>query len=286
MANRVWHHLFGDGLVRTVDNFGTTGETPSHPELLDYLAKQFVKDGWSVKKLVRQVVLSRTYRLSAAYAEANYDKDPDNVLLWRHEQRRLTAEQIRDALLAVGGTLDGSRPYGSPVAKMPDAEIRDGRRGRGFDRDGGSHRSVYLPVARSLVNPMMDTFDFAEPTMVIGDRDVTTVATQALFLMNNEFAVGQSRRLAEKLLADTSIGNDATRLDYAYGRVLGRSATAAEKDRALAYLEAFEADAGGPSGSGGAKGGTGSAGTTRAKLDAWASFVQALVASAEFRYLN
>jgi hypothetical protein len=282
MVNRVWHHLFGQGLVRTVDNFGSTGEAPSHPELLDYLAKQFVKDGWSVKKTIRQVVLSRTYRLSAAYAEANYNADPDNVMLWRHEQRRLTAEQIRDALLAVGGTLDAARPAGSPVAKMPDAEIREGRRGRMFDRDGGLYRSVYLPVARSLVTPMMDTFDFAEPTMVIGDRDVTTVATQALFLMNNEFAAGQSRRLAEKLLADTSIGSDADRVDHAYGRTVGRSATEAERARALAYLAAFAADAAADSAPGG-KGGTGPA---KARVDAWASFVQALVASAEFRYLN
>ncbi|HEX8912943.1 MAG TPA: PSD1 and planctomycete cytochrome C domain-containing protein [Humisphaera sp.] len=273
MANRVWQHLFGEGLVRTVDNFGTTGETPSHPELLDHLATQFVRDGWSVKRLVRSVVLSHTYRLASTYDPKSFNADPENRLLWRHGQRRLDAEQIRDAMLVVGGNLETSRPAASPVARLPDAEIRQGRRGADFDRTGGEHRSVYLPVVRAMTVPMMDTFDVAEPTMVTGARDVTTVATQALFMMNNEFAVAQARRLAERVRDDVSSGTDEQRVDRAYAIALGRGATAAERARGVAYVNAFAAEAG-------------TADKAKARADGWAAFCQALVASAEFRYLN
>jgi len=267
MVNRIWHHLFGAGLVRTMDNFGTTGETPSHPELLDHLADRFVQDGWSVKKMIRSLVLSRAYQLASSHDARNYQADPGNTLVWKHSLRRLDAEEVRDAMLFVGQSLDLSRPAGSPVADLPAVELRENRRGSAIDRSGGNHRSVYVPVVRSLVQPMMDTFDFAEPTMVTGERDVTTVATQALFLMNNEFSLQQSRRLAEMLLQDSSIGNDDARLDHAYGWTLGRSATAAEKARAMAYLGEFSAG-----------------NATRA--DAWTSLVQALIASAEFRYVQ
>src|SRR5262249_34860634 len=115
MANRVWHHLFGAGLVTSVDNFGVTGDAPSHPDLLDHLARQFVRDGWSVKKLVRAVVLSRAYQLGPDAPDANTKRDPANRLVWRHSPRRLSAEEIRDAALAAAGTLDRTRPVGSPV---------------------------------------------------------------------------------------------------------------------------------------------------------------------------
>jgi mono/diheme cytochrome c family protein len=263
MVNRIWHHLFGQGIVTTVDNFGSTGAVPSHPELLDYMARQLVANGWSVKKTIRQIVLSRTYRLGASYNAANYAVDPANVLLWRHAQRRLDAEQLRDAMLVIGGNLESARPAASPVAKLPEVEIRPGRRGGEFDR-GGEHRSVYLPVVRGLVVPMMETFDVAEPTMVTGARDVTTVATQALFLMNNDFAIGQAKKLADRVNADISSGTDAQRIDRAYAYTLGRSPTAAERTRALGFVETF----------GGSEG------------DGLAALCQALMASAEFRYLN
>ena len=117
MANRVWRHLFGAGIVRTVDNFGTSGERPSHPELLDQLAVRFVADGWSVKKLIREIVLSRSYRQSSTYDENAFRTDPENRLLWRAAKRRLDAEAIRDAMLAVSGELDAARPAGSLVAR-------------------------------------------------------------------------------------------------------------------------------------------------------------------------
>jgi cytochrome c553 len=273
MVNRIWRHLFGEGIVRTVDNFGSTGEDPSHPELLDYLAKQFTtRDGWSVKKTVRSIVLSRTYRLAPTFNDANYQVDPANTYFWRHAPKRLEAEQIRDSLLAIGNSLDLTRPLASAVAHLGDTEIREGRRGASFDNTGGTHRSVYMPVVRAMVAPMMDVFDFAEPTMVTGDRDVTTVATQALFLMNNPFTIEQSHRLADRLLADSSIGNDGVRIDHAYGWTLGRSATQGEKTRALGYIEAFVKEA--------------DRDDSKTRADAWTSFVQALVASAEFRYVN
>jgi hypothetical protein len=243
------------------------------------------RDGWSVKKAIRSIVLSRTYQLAATHDAANYAADPANALLWRHAPKRLEAEQIRDAMLAVGGTLDVARPAGSPVARLPDAELREGRRGATFDRTGGTSRSVYLPVVRGLLNPMMDTFDLADPAMVTGQRDVTTVATQALFMMNNPLAADQSRRLAGRLLADTSLANDAGRIDEAYRWTLGRPATPAEQARAAAYLAAFTAGAG--AGEPAKADESAKAGEpAKVKLDAFATFVQALVASAEFRYLN
>ena len=276
MVNRVWMHLFGAGLVRTVDNFGTTGEKPSHPELLDYLAAQFMNDGWSLKKLLRSLVLTRTYQLASTYDAASAEIDPSDRLLWRMATRRLEAEQIRDATLAVGGNLDLARPLGSPVMNLPYNEVRMAQsimpppNPRRPDRPnrprppevGGvaNHRSVYLPVLRSLVPPALDVFDFAEPSLCTGSRDVTTVATQALYLMNNPFVLDQSRRFAERVQADKALDEDA-RVDLAYRIALARTPTDAERAQALEYLRA---------------GGR----------DPWAGFCQVLLASAEFRYLN
>src|SRR5207248_2889418 len=125
MANRVWQHLFGRGLVGSVDNFGVTGDTPSHPELLDHLATRFVKEGWSVKRLVRAIVLSRAYQLSAEAPAANLGVDPANRLVWRHSPRRLDAEEIRDAMLAAAGTLDRNRPSGSPARDFKVKEMNN-----------------------------------------------------------------------------------------------------------------------------------------------------------------
>ncbi|MEX2559704.1 MAG: DUF1553 domain-containing protein, partial [Pirellulales bacterium] len=184
MANRVWRHLFGAGIVRTVDNFGFSGERPSHPELLDHLAVRFVADGWSVKKLVREIALSRTYRQASTYDEDAFRADPDNRLLWRAAKRRLDAEAIRDAMLVVSGELDAARPAGSLVARhigdRPisliglDASLP-------ADLDGSLHRSVYLPVLRDRLPEVLDLFDFAEPSLVSGDRETTNVPLQALY---------------------------------------------------------------------------------------------------------
>jgi cytochrome c553 len=259
MANRVWSHLFGEGIVPTVDNFGSTGERPSHPELLDHLATRFVEQGWSVKKLVREIALSRTYQLGGEARAGNMAVDPANRLLWRSSPRRLDAEALRDAILAVSGQLDATPLAGSPVAHLSGQVAA--KNGRGFEPEETCHRSVYLPIVRDAVPDFLHVFDFADPSSLNGHRDVTTVATQALLLMNNSFVTGQARLWAEKLLAGKS-ADDAARIDAAYQGALGRAPSAEERDRVQKYLGA------------------------RPDKQAWAGFCQALFECAEFRYLG
>jgi len=269
MVNRTWHHLFGRGIVRTVDNFGETGERPTHPELLDNLAISFQEDDWSVKSLIRRMVLSRTYRMSSNYSEAHYAVDPGNESLWRMRQKRLDAESMRDSMLAIGGELELSRPVGSPVMKLPINEI-----GRSLARAkktlDGNYRSVYLPIMRSFVPQILQTFDFAEPSMVKGSRDVTTVPTQALYLMNNPFVHRQSKNLARILMDKDGLTN-AERIELAYKLALSRAPTTFEAIRSLTYLKSFQDR--------NEKG-------SNPDLNALASLCHALFSVAEFRYLN
>jgi hypothetical protein len=263
MANRVWGHLFGRGIVETVDNFGLSGAAPTHPELLDHLAVRFVDGGWSVKSLVRSLVLSRTYRLAVAYPAANVAADEGNALFWRAHLRRLEAEAIRDSVLAAAGTLDLDRPEGAPFDRSVGADlakVNNRRAGAASDVIARPVRSVYLPVFRSRLPGMFTVFDFAEPDQVNGRRDVTTVPTQALFFLNNPFVVSAARSTADRLLQPAA-ADDATRVREAYARVLGRFPTPEESARALDYV------ARDPGGAG------------------WAAFVQALFSSAEFRYI-
>jgi hypothetical protein len=242
LANRVWQHLFGEGIVRSVDNFGVTGDLPSHPELLDHLATRFIRDGWSVKKLVRSVVLSRAYQLSSDAPTANVNVDPANRFVWRHSPRRLDAEEIRDAMLAAAGKLDLSRPTASPAKDLRVTELPNNgpvARKIGDEGRGSLHRSVYLPLLRGLVPASLEVFDFAEQGMVTGSRDTTTVATQALYLLNDPFVRRQSLTLAEKLLNRADV-DDATRVDLAYRLTAGRSATPFEIERAKSYLADYE----------------------------------------------
>ena len=203
MANRVWHYLLGAGIVRTVDNFGTHGERPSHPELLDHLAVKFVQQKWSVKSLIREIVLSRTYRQASTFNPAAFEQDPDNRLLWRANKRRLDAESIRDGMLFVSGELDYSRPAGSLVAELGERQVAV----FGFipqappDLDGSLHRSIYLPVLRDRLPDVLDLFDFAEPSLVTGARETTNVPLQALYLMNSPFVTARSQALATRVLS-------------------------------------------------------------------------------------
>ena len=217
MVNRVWHHLFGTGLVRTVDNFGVTGESPSHPELLDHLAVRFLDNGWSVKKLVREIVLSRTYRQASTYDKQSFQADPDNRLLWRAAKRRLDAESIRDAMLVVSADLDTKRPAGSIVARVigdrPISLIGLDRRVPA-DLDASLHRSVYLPVLRDRLPDVLDLFDFAEPSLVTGGRDTTNVPVQALYLMNSPFVQARAESLARRLRRETDTQQDQVRRSF------------------------------------------------------------------------
>jgi hypothetical protein len=225
MVNRVWKHLFGKGLVSSVDNFGITGDRPSHRELLDYLARRFVDHGWSVKKLIRMIVLSRAYHLSAETTPANIAADPGNRLVWRHSPRRLDAEEIRDAMLAVAGKLDRTRPKGSPAMNMKVIELtNNGAEAKRILKaaDSSTHRSVYLPLVRTLVPRSLEVFDFAEQGMVTGSRDTTTVPTQALYLLNDPFVRQQATTLAEMVRRRSELG-DPDRITLAYRLTLGRN---------------------------------------------------------------
>ncbi len=218
MVNRVWRHLFGRGLVSSVDNFGVTGAAPSHPELLDYLAARFVRDGWSVKRLIRGLVLTRAYGLGSEEIEQNRAVDPDNRLVWRHAPRRLEAEELRDAVLAAADMLDPAPGEGSPAGKLRVVELSDTSaeaRRIVAAAIASRHRSIYLPLVRGITPRSLEVFDFAEQGMVTGSRDTTTVATQALYLLNDSFIRRQALALAERLLARDAI-DDAERINWAY----------------------------------------------------------------------
>ena len=265
MVNRIWHHLFGSGLVRTVDNFGATGSKPSHPQLLDHLAVRFVADDWSIKKVIRSIMLSRVYQLSADHSKANYAKDPDNVLLWHATRRRLSVEALRDAMMAVSGQLDLKRPSGSIVMHIKSGEIGRTINSSNF-KVNNNHRSVYLPIMRQLTPQMFDVFDFAEPSNVKGRRDITTVATQALFLMNSRFVRNQAEALAGRLLKVQGL-DDAARVKMAYEVVLSRPPVEHETKRILDYV-------------------TQESGAGTSRSEALTNFCHALLASGEFQYLN
>jgi hypothetical protein len=241
IVNRVWQHLFNEGLVKSVDNFGSTGDVPSHPELLDYLAARFVREGWSVKKLVRQLVSSRVYRLGALTTAKHIEIDPSNRLLWRHAPRRLHAEEIRDATLAATGTLILARPRASAARDLKVMELPDnGPIARRIEKEARDsvHRSVYLPLLRGVTPTSLEVFDFAEQGMVTGRRDATTVATQALFMLNDPFVRRQSLNLAERLLGRDEL-DDHARVNLAFESTLGRRATAAEFDFVESYVSDY-----------------------------------------------
>ncbi|MFQ5734487.1 MAG: PSD1 and planctomycete cytochrome C domain-containing protein [Planctomycetaceae bacterium] len=272
MANRVWQHLFGVGLVKTVDNFGLNGERPQHPELLDHLAIRFAGNGWSVKSLIKEIMLTRAYQLSSDYHEKNNTIDGDNRLVWRGGRRRLNAEAIRDAILAVSGQLDRVRPKSSTLARAGQGEI--GRRlNVNSLRAGGNFRSVYLPVIRQAMPEMMRVFDVADPSLVVGERDVTTVPTQALFMMNSPFVMQQSAAMAKRLFAEKGM-DDAARVRFAYRLALSREPTKRESDRVLKFIAEYRE----------MLGKNVKAGSDR-ELEGWTAFCQTLFASAEFRYL-
>ena len=242
IVNRIWQHLFQQGIVSTVDNFGTTGDKPTHPELLDHLAKQFVQGGWSVKKLVRTIVLSHTYRLSADSVTANFAVDPANRLVWRHLPRRLDAEEIRDATLSVAGQLKLTRPEGSLAKDFKVIEMRNNgpeARGLGEKSSLSVHRSVFLPLVRGVTPRSLEVFDFADQGLVTGSRETTTVPTQALYLLNDPFVRRQSLAFAERLVQQAEL-NDYDRINLAYRLAFGRSASASELDQANRYVADFE----------------------------------------------
>jgi hypothetical protein len=201
MVNRVWKHHFSEGIVSSPDNFGRTGDAPSHPELLETLAARFIEQGWSVKSLHRQIVLSEAYGRSSRASGAARKQDPDNRLLSHMPVRRLEAESIRDAMLAVSGRLDPK--IGGPSVTPHISSYQDGRgkpRASG-PLDGEGRRSLYIEVRRNFLTPLLLAFDYPLPVQTIGRRSVSTVASQALMLMNNDFVAGQAGHWAKRLVA-------------------------------------------------------------------------------------
>jgi hypothetical protein len=298
-VNRIWEHLFGTGIVSSVDNFGLMGEKPTNQALLDYLAVRFMDQGWSTKKMIREIVMSRAYRLSTATLARNEKADPDNKLLWRANRRRLEVEAIRDSLLMVAGRLDVTPPTASPVLNYPRATpvIRRIRPGAVEDYAVTMQtRSVYVPVLRNMLPEMFETFDFPEPSETKGVRDVTTVPTQALFMMNSRFVIEQSRAAASKLLAMDG-STPEQRVTRAYMEVLNRAPSAAELNRALAFVHTAKEEAPpfdpsavpDPKGrrrppARRAPGELPPLPQVTPEVSAWEHLYQALFASAEFRY--
>ncbi len=235
-VNRVWRWHFGRGLVRTTDNFGITGEQPSHPELLNWLACRFVEDGWSLKKLHRLILTSATWRQSAAQTAEMIEKDPENRLFGRTLVRRLNAEETRDSMLQVAGQLD--RTMGGSLLKVKN-------RGYLFDHTSidltdysSQRRSMYLPVIRNNVYDMFQLLDFPDPALPTGDRATTTVAPQALLMMNSDFVMQCADGLADRVLKDG--GSDMEKLQQLYWLTFGREPGQSELTADTMFLADIE----------------------------------------------
>lgn len=233
-ANRIWHHLIGRGLVRTVDNFGRTGEACSHPELLDHLAHQLIQNDWSFKSVIRQIVLSRTFALSSQHVSTNVDQDPDNQWLWRANRRRLDPESLRDSMLTAAGTLD-LNSVESTVAYLGDQATAVGanpvRRRTDFPC-----RSVYLPVIRNDLPELFDVFDFADPHLATGARPKTTVPTQGLFMLNDSMVMAASEATARRILAETSDQSPAEWIDRMFHLIVSDEPTQTERQVLQSFL--------------------------------------------------
>jgi cytochrome c553 len=267
MVNRIWRWHFGTGLVRSVDNFGLLGDKPTHPELLDWLASELMKQGWSVKKMHRLILLSSTYRMSSNHDAKAAAADPENRLLWRANVRRLEAESIRDSLLAVSGLLD--RTAGGPSL----SHVKN--RGYLFDHTSKdltsydtNRRSVYLPVIRNNLYAVFQLFDAPDPAVPTGDRATTTVPTQALFFMNSDLADRAADALADRLLVRSNL-DDSGRVRLLFEIAYGRPPSQGEVERLTKAVASF------------AKGED-----AEARRKAWAIVCQAVLASNEFIHLR
>jgi cytochrome c553 len=235
-VNRVWRWHFGKGLVRTVDNFGLLGERPTHPELLDTLARRFIADGWSLKRLHRDLLTSATYRQdSRASSQANA-ADPDNRWFGRAELRRLEAESVRDSLLAVSGQLDTA--FGGTLLKVKNRAYLFDHTSIDTTDYSSRRRSLYQPVIRNNVYDLFQILDFPDPAISSGDRVTTTVASQALLWMNSDFVMQCAQQLAERVSAEEA--TPERRLERLYRLVFGRPPTAAETQANLAFLARVE----------------------------------------------
>ena len=256
IVNRVWLWHFGEGLVRTPNNYGLRGESPTHPQLLDWLARRFVASGWSIKALHRLIMDSATYRMSSAISDEAFRLDPENRLWSRFERRRLTIEELRDSYLQISGRLDPA------VGGNTDVEagrlVEFDRNNRRIDPDDYTRRSLYLPLMRNKLPNLLGLFDFGDATTASGQRSATNVAPQALYLMNSDFAQSAAQGVASRL-----DGSGADRVRQAYRSVLARPPSELESNRALRYVQARPD-----------------------REAAWTSLCKVLLASNEFHYVE
>jgi cytochrome c553 len=270
LVNRVWMHLFGEGLVRTADNFGLTGEVPTHPELLDHLALYLQKHDWSLKKLIQYIVSSRTYQMASRPVPLS--GDPENRLLHSQRRRRADANALRDAILVNSGALD--RTYLGPniansvaVKNSNDTTLLNLEYGYQFK---DTRRSVYTPAFRNKRLDFFDAFDFNDINQPISRRNTSTVSPQALYLMNHEFIIQQSRLTAKRLLSDGNQGDDQDRLRHLYHQLFNRQPTEREAQLALPFVAVS----------------TGEEAPQARAEEQWALLVQSLIASPDYRFIE
>lgn len=267
MVNRVWHWHFGMGLVRTPDNFGKLGMAPANQPLLDWLAVEFVRRDWSLKELHRMILGSSAYRMSCQFDEKSHLADPDNSLFWRFNRKRLEAEALRDGIITVSGDLD--RKPGGTLLKTANHAYVASTASESFDPYQVDRRSVYLPVIRSRVYEFLQAFDFADPSASNGERVATTVAPQALALLNSRLMEDKTRSWAEKLMR---LATDRERVESIYGQALLRAPSPREMERALAFTREIR-----PSLPGNER---------EQEMKSWQSFCRVVLASSEFVHVD
>jgi hypothetical protein len=265
MVNRVWQAHFGYGLVRSSDNFGTRGDVPTHPELLDWLARDLIDHGWDLKRLHRRILGSATWRQAGRSGgdPKAVEVDPENRWLWHFPRQRLEAEMIRDGVLAVVGRLD--RTVGGSLVSWKNDEYTP----QDDVSESSRRRTIYLPVVRDRVYDLLTLFDFANPSVGVSRRTPTVVSHQALFWMNSPWVKDHARALADAARSDLGdrMMSVSDRVAAAYERVLGRPPIQAETRRALDFITQPGITAAAPD-----------------SLDRWASWCQVLLASSEFQY--
>lgn len=320
MVNRIWQNMIGKGIVTSTENFGTTGQPPSHPELLDYLAIRFVESGWSVKAIIKEIATSRVYRMQTTFDRESHEADPDNTLLWRANPRRLDAESIRDAMLQISGEIDLQRPRGSEVAKAGYVRVQGGRlgnlfssgqsmkavrqaardrlqgfgqrrtrgrmmsgdsgAGRGFflgksvkpskplDMEDAKFRSVYLPIVRDEEPRSLEVFDFADSSAIIGQRESSHTANQALYMMNNPFVLQQSAAFASRIADESS--RPIQQIETAFLLAYSRPPTSEELSATVRFARDYAS----------------STNARSSRSNTLQAICQGLFASAEFRFID